>query len=493
MVETKKIALVQPPSRARTPRPPLGLMYISSCLTKEGFENFIIDIKGKEPMQVIQDRILDILNDKSIDIIGITCLVTEIEIVEDMCVQIKKMKPDSIVVLGGAHPTNHPDHFIGAKACIDYFVIGEGEITFTELVKAIRLHTKNKMEIQKTNGIAWFEGNEIKRSPRRELIKNLDSLPFPAYDKIDMNYYTRPTSWGSRPILFSLFWIFSSRGCPFRCKFCIAYEIFGKTVRQRSPKNVADEIEYLVNTYNIDGIFFYDDTFTIGSKRIIALCDEILKRKIRIIFGCQTRVNLIHENAIKKMAEAGCIQIDFGIESGSEKILKLIQKDITVKQVKRAVAICKKYGIRILANMMVNLPEETYEDLDASIKLMKEVNCNVVLWNVTVPYPGCFLQKELMREDYRNLMGFPSDEAFELLETKYKFAKYDIHLKDLIDKLYHIFPHPRYIHLKLKPDYLKRWFLFVDFIFKIKYILAFLRSKRKLSYLKSIVCQTRRK
>ncbi len=488
MPRVKEVLLVQPPSRATTPRPPLGLMYVSASLSNASIENSIIDIKGKGSLDDILDKIIRRVKGSDSDIIGITCLVTEIEIVENMCRLIKEIKPDSIIVLGGAQPTTHPEHFKAAKEHIDYFVIGEGEITFPELVKALRAG-KPVSEIRGIPGLGWFNADNVERSPSRELIKNMDTLPFPAYDKVDMEQYTRPTSWGARPIPLSLFWIFSSRGCPFRCNYCVAHDIFGKTVRQRSPKNVVDEIEYLVEKYKIDAVYFYDESFTFNSKRAIAICDEIKARGLNIVFGCQTRADLITDEVVKKMADTGCLQIDFGIESGSEKMLKAIRKDVTVEQVRKAIGICKKYGVRVFANMMVNLPGETEEDVALSVKLMKDLNCNVVIWNVTVPYPGGFLDRKLDREDYRMLMGFPSNEAYALLEDKYKFAEHNRNLKELVDELYGIFPHPRYLHFKLTPDYIRRWFLFMDFIFNPKYLKAVLGSKRKLQYITNPLTQ----
>lgn len=489
MEASNKLLLVQPPSRARTQRPPLGLMYISSYLSKEAIGNEIIDIKSKAACDTILEMILDKVKGTAADIIGITCLVTEIEIVGDMCRRIKAIRPDSIIVLGGAQPTSHPEQFSDWRAHIDYFVIGEGEITFAELVKAIRKSPSARGEIEKVDGIAWFDGDRVKKSRPRELIQDLDSLPLPAYDKIDMEYYTRPTVWASRPILLSFFWIFSSRGCPFHCRYCVAHEIFGRRVRFRSTRSVLDEIRYLIDRHKIDGIYFYDESFTVNSARTIEMCNAIIEETPDIIFGCQTRANLISEKVIEKMAQAGWLQIDFGIESGSDRILKLIQKDITVEQVISAIGICKKYGIRSFANMMVNLPDETSGELKASIDLMKKLDCNVVIWNVTVPYPGGFLDKKLAKEDYKKLMGFPSNEAYELLEAKYKFAKYDIGLKALVDKLYTIFPHPRYFHFKLSPDYIKRCLLYINFIFKPRYLKTVFRSRRKLQYIKSIISQ----
>lgn len=485
----KKVLLTSPPPRARSPRPPLGLMYISAYLEKEGIDNEIIDIKSQEPEDIILEKTIEEIKKYDFDIIGINCMCTEVAVVKEIANQIKKIKPSAKVVLGGPHPTSHSEQFLDAYKFIDYIVIGEGEITFTELVKSIR---ENK-NISKVKGIVRLTKTRVVRNKPRELMQNLDELPFPAYHKVDMKMYTRPSSWGSRPILLSLFWVFTSRGCPYRCKFCVAHTLFGRGIRQRSVNNVVDEIELLKNKYKIDGIFIYDESFTVNRERVIAICKEIIKRKLNIVWGCQTRVNLINEDILPWMRKAGCLQVDFGIESGNQRVLNYIQKDQSVTQIKKAVKLCQKYELRVFANFMCNLPTETEKELNDSVKLAKELNCNVVIWNVFVPYPGIGFAKELILEDYETMNGFPSDEAYQLLETKYKFAKYKTNLKKLVDKLYKRFPHPRYFHFKLSKDYIKRWIKFISFAYDPKYILAVLRSKRKLQYLYSLLFQPMRK
>lgn len=490
----KKVLLVQPPTRAFTPRPPLGLMYISACLTRAGIDNDIIDIKARNSREAagVRAGILHRISEADADIIGITCLVTEVEVVEELCREIRRTKPGALIVLGGAQPTTHPEHFVEARDSIDYFVIGEGEITFTELVKACReqgLPGAAHERIRKVDGLAWFEGDAIRMSKPRALLEDLDALPMPAYDKVDMDFYTMPTAWGIRPVLISLFWIFSSRGCPFRCRYCVAHEIFGRRVRKRSPRNVLDEIEYLVRTYRVDGIYFHDESFTVDRQRVIEICSEIRRRRLKLAMGCQTRVDLVSDDLVRTMAEAGFMQIDFGVESGSDRILELVHKDITAEQVRNAFSICRRHRVRTFANMMVNLPEETLEDIEKSIALMKELNPNAVIWNVTVPYPGSFLDRKLSRADFKVLLTYPSAEAFALLDSRYRFAAHSESMSALLDRLYGIFPHPRYLRFKLDAAYLKRWLRFFDYIFNPKYIGILLRSRRKRQYLKRAFSQ----
>lgn len=481
--EVDDVYLINPPIRAYSIRMPLGLMYISSYLDSKGINNKILDFKTKNEDEALQ-KILTELKEKKPRIIGVSCLCTEIVYVKCMCQKIKELLPDSKIIVGGAHPTNYP-HLFTKEKYIDFVVIGEGEITFYELCKLL-LKSKNptKKELLRVKGIAWKDNF----SKPRSFIENLDELPTPAYDKIDMKFYTKPTSWKIRPVFASVASIFTARGCPFRCRYCVASAVFGKKVRGRSPKLVVDEVELLLKKYLFDAIYFFDDTFTLNKKRVIGICNEIIKRKLRFVWGCQTRVHLVSEDLLKVMKEAGCIQLDFGIESCSQKLLNLIQKDITYENIVKALRLCKKVGIRSFVNLMTNLPTETEEDLQMTIDCMKKEKPNVMIWNVTIPYPGTNLNGVVVEdEDLEILNRFPSKKAYQLLEKKYKLAHYDYDIQDLVyNNLYKTFFHPRKVYLNLKSSYIASFIRFIDFIFNPRYISMVLRSKRKGQYLKEI-------
>jgi len=369
-----RVVLISPHTRADTQRLPIGLMSISSFLTSKGIDNDIIDIK-KLSGDVAFNEIVKKVKQIDPDIIGVTCCATEIFEIKKLCSEIKSLLPSSKIVLGGPHPTYRPEDFVRADVNFDYIVIGEGEKTLYELVVAI----KENKSIDCVRGL-FYQGG---RTEPRELIENLDELPMIAYDKIDMDYYTKPNVWAIRPVLLSSLWVFSSRGCPFKCKFCVAHAVFGRKIRYRSPEKVVSEIKFLISKYKIDGVFFGDESFTLNRKHISRLCE--LLRDINVVWGCQTRAGNIDENLLQEMKWSGCIQIDFGIESGSDKILKVLNKGTNTEQYRKAGKICKKAGMRQLANMMINVPTEELKDIDMSVNLLNEIEYNVVLWNVYPP------------------------------------------------------------------------------------------------------------
>lgn len=480
--QTEEIYIINPPTRAHSPKMPLGLMYLASYLDSKKIRNKLLDFKTKTA-ELARKKIIEELKAKKPKIIGTSCLCTEMVYIKELCRQFKQILPDSTIIVGGAHPSNYPELFV-KEEYIDYVVMGEGEVTFYKLCKLLMHNQKpQKKDLMSIPGIAW-KGYTSKTLP----FANLDELPLPAYDKIDIRHYAKPNSWEIRPVFASVASISTSRGCPFRCRYCVSAAVFGKKVRSRNPKLVVDEIELLIKKYHFDAIYFLDESFTLDREKVINLCKEIKKRKLRFIWGCQTRVNLVTEEILNIMKNAGCIQIDFGVESCSQKLLDIIQKDITVNAIKKAIRLCKKTGIRSFLNLMTNLPEETDEDLQITLDVMKKEKPNVMIWNVTIPYPGTNLNNVIVEdEDLETLNNFPSKNAYELLERKYKLASYKSRLSDVVyNRLYRTFFHPRMIYFNLSPSYVGSFFRFISFIFDPKYLSMLLRTKRKKEYLKEI-------
>lgn len=482
--KNEEILLIVPPNRSYTQRLPIGLMTISSYLRSKGKDNTILDFKGisnNEAFKKIKEAILN----KKPKFVGITCLISEVGIVKNICDFIKDYSKNTIIIIGGPHPTICPEHFIDRNVRFDYLVIGEGELTFYDLIKSI----EEKCNTDNIKGIAYAKNSKLKFTASRELIKNLDELPLPAYDKIDMEYYCRPNVWAIRPVYISSFSIFTSRGCPYNCNFCVAHTIFGRGVRFISPEKVADHIEHIVKNYKVDALYFLDESFTVNKQRVYDIFKLLEEKGIKLLWGCETRVNLLDEELIRFMKEKGCIQIDFGIESGSDKMLKIMNKQVTASQIINAGNMCKKAGIRQLANMMVNLPGETLEDIDISLKLVNDMKYNIVLWNTYTPFPGGNFGEKIYLEDVDILLEYPSKATFELLEKKYKFGKYNKKITEILDYLYMNTFHPKHLKLSLKPSYWASVLRTVSFLFDHRYILQLLKSKRKMSYITNIFKQ----
>lgn len=478
-----KACLINPPTRSLSLRPPLGLMYISSYLSSHGIDNHLIDPKGELPVDEHIDKLLREVVRFGPAFAGISCLTTDVQCVFKIAEGIKTRLPDVRIVLGGIHPTLFPEQMLENEN-IDFVVMGEGEEALYELIRAA-----DNGNFFSVDGIAFRDNGRIVVNKRRKMIEDLDEIPLPAFDKIEMGFYLQPNIHMVRGIPLRGFYIFSSRGCPYRCRFCVNKNIFGRTIRYRSPFRVADEIEYLYRKYRIDGFFLFDDTFAVKESHAIELCDQIAARKLPLVWGCETRVNLISEELVKRLKKAGCVQVDFGIESGSERLLKLLQKDITVEQIREAVRMCKKYKIRVFSNFMINLPTETEEDLNKTLSLADEINSDISIFNITCPFPGTdiqlYLKDKLSIDDYPKMSSMVSYETYiDFIESKCRLSEHNIPIREVLKMIQATVPTPRDMGLKPNLKYLINFFKYFNFFFNPAYIRCMIRSRGKAGYLR---------
>lgn len=478
-----KACLINPPTRSLSLRPPLGLMYISSYLSKHNIDNHVIDQKGDIPEDILIDRLVQKTVGVDPDHVGISCLTTDVPCVFKMVKKIKAELPHAKITVGGVHPTMFPDQML-ADVNIDYVVLGEGEEVFCDIVCS-----DESMDFHSLTGIAFKDEGKIVINARRASIANLDDLPMPAFDKIDMSFYLQPNMHLVRGIPLRGFYFFSTRGCPYGCRFCVSKNVFGRTIRFREPSKVVDEIEYVYKKYNIDAFYLFDDTFGVKKSQAIDLCDAIAKRGLPIVWGCETRVNLINEEFVKSLKKAGCIQVDFGIESGSERLLKLLQKGIIVDQVRKAVKICRKYGVRVFSNFMINLPTETEEDVEDTLALADEIKSDISIFNVTCPFPGTelhsYLRHKLTTDDYTKMSSYVSYRTYiDFLESKCKLSAHNIPIDDMLARIQETVPVPRNIRLKFNMKYMRNFIRYFNFITNLKYIVCMVKSRGKADYIK---------
>lgn len=484
------IVLVSPPSRMINHyRPPVSLLYLAGYLQKNGLKVKIIDVPMKEivrnkkfyrhineKVREIRDKMIEEFKKIETKIAGITFYTPEYFEVFDLAKNYKKINPGVKIIVGGTHPTFYPEEILNEKNCpIDFAIIGEGEMATYELTQAI---LKNRKNYENIDGIAYrdFKTKQVIKTKLRQLCENLDNISYPAYNLIDMEYYTNASPYAIRGCFLRSMYILATRGCPSQCTFCVSkklrtYSGGGKYTRIRSAESLIAEIEELKNKYKIDSFYFIDDLFTINKENVIKFCNEIKKRKISILWGCSSKVSTLNEEIIKNMAKAGCIQIDFGVERGSDKALRLIKKGITIKMAKDIFKLCHKHKIRTFANFLVNLPEETEKDLNDIIKLMNELNSEIVSINIFTPYHGTEIYDsspyKFSKKEYAMLTN-----ATDLIYTypeKLKFAKHDINL------------------IEWSRKYNKKYNMIwnnLKFYLSKRYWTVLLKSKNKTNYLK---------
>lgn len=425
--------------RINTDQFPLGIAYIASYIRKNGFSVKLVDVK--ELGENWKEKIIDIIKNDNPRFIGISSTTPQIVdayIIADITKNINK---DITTVIGGYHTTVLAEEVLKHKN-IDIVVYGEGEITFLEL-----LQNKKLSEIK---GICYKENELIKKNIERELIKDLDNIPWPAYDLLSMEKYGDPYI-GKCAI------VITGRGCPFKCKFCASRVINKGLYRLRDIKKVVDEIEFLYKNYNIQGIKFVDDLFTLMPKRTIELCDELIKRKIKIRWMCNSRVDTINEEMLKKMKKAGCVLIKFGIESGDENTLKIVNKQIDLKKAEISIKMTKRCGIDTAGFFILGHPYETEETLKKTIDFAKKLPLDLVQFSMMIPYPGTEVYEmakkkegiELLNKDWSSFRryGKPIIRLPTVSETKLEeyhslaYRKFYLRPRYILNRL--IKTHPR--------------------------------------------------
>ncbi len=495
-----KVLLVSPPSRAINHyRPPLALMYLSGYLKKHGIDTEIIDvtIKGqirdkafyadkKKCLSEVENKILTWIRSSNADIIGITCYSPEIDEVRRLAKSIKSLSPAMKIIVGGIHPTLYPEDFLKEDSDFDFAVIGEGEVTLLELVNAIR---EKKACYSHVKGIGYFDrvSSRSMITERRDLTRNLDEVSFPDYEGIDMGFYTTPSPYAIRGVFTKSFYILSSRGCPSSCTFCVSKRLrdfHGITsfVRLRSPASLFNEIKGLKDRYGIDSFYFIDDLFTLRKEYVYEFCNLQIKNNMNLIWACSSKVNTVDYDMLKTMRDAGCVQIDFGVERGSDKALSDLKKGITISQIRKTFKDCASLGIRTFANLLVNVPGETMKDLEDIIDLVRDIKPNIVSFNIFTPYPGCEIfdscSDKIQVRDYPLLME-SADELIRLMPDKFRFAAhtvaFDAWVGGAMKKYNRVLPNvsiyltKRYwgsfLHSRKKIEYLKQFnFLLREFI-----------------------------
>lgn len=356
--------------------PPLGLLYISSSLKKRGFDDtYLLDC------QFSQDEVTDVLrtvSSLSPHIVGISTTTFTLHKSLQIATAIKSHRPSLHINFGWAHPAFYPRETLSFP-CVDSITIGEGEETFPELATALAAGTP----LDTVRGIGFKNNGDIILTPPRKPIVDLDSLPFPERSHIrGLKYDIASGPFPNTTVL-------TSRGCPYKCIFCYTGD---KIIRYRSHHNVVDEMEMLQEMgYKL--INFMDNDFTVNRERIMAIFQEILKRRLTIPFTCASRVDGVDEEMLLLAKEAGIKSLAFGIEAGTNESLTTLQKGFTVEQAREAVALCKKIGISLCLYFVVGVPYETRKQLEKTIRFAIDLDPDFVQFLPLFLTPGTALYK----------------------------------------------------------------------------------------------------
>lgn len=428
------------------PYPPLGLLYVSGYLKSKNISNDVFDTTFSN-----QTTQLEFILEKKPKVICIyTNLMTKIEVIKLMKILKTETYNFPKIVLGGPDVTYNVENYL--KAGADFLVIGEGEETTFELYQAII----NNSEIHQINGIAFLENNQVIQTEARTKFKELNELPLPNREAISMQKYleTWKNNHGKSSMTIS-----TQRGCPYTCKWC-STAVYGQSYRRRPAHLVVEEMKMLKEKYNPDAIWFVDDVFTVSHKWLTEFHSEIIKQNAIIPFECITRAERLNDEILQLLKEIGCFRIWIGAESGSQKIIDLMDRRVDINHVKKMIQDTNAIGIKTGTFVMVGYPEETIEDIDKTIRYLKEAKPTEYTITIAYPIKGTSLYKEIenkitnkldwetstdrdidfertySRKFYKYAVSKVVNEvAFSRLENKFNFVGMKMKIKSIVSNL----------------------------------------------------------
>lgn len=368
------IALINPPPEKIVEEydtPPyghIGLAYLASALRGHDKRCAVVDAKLE---RLDREGVLKRIADIGPEIIGITSHTHEINTAAGLAREIKRRTPRVKVVIGGIHASSLPMDTMREFDCYDFLIKGEGEYSFTELCDALTAGKEDT--ISRIPGLVYRKGGDIISGGQKSWITDLDSLGPPAWDLFPK---------------MGIFPVISSRGCPYKCVFCA--RMLGDTVRLRSPENVAAELEFINEKFGAKKIYFYDETFGIYRDWLTRFLDLLIGRGLnkKLSWGITTRAQLIDEEILGLLKKAGCRKIDFGVESGDERILKIIKKGEDKEDFLRAARLVKRAHLESHAYFILGHPHETKESAMNTIDFAARLNTDHISIGIMIPYPG---------------------------------------------------------------------------------------------------------
>lgn len=363
------VLFISPLCEAEMKHPPLGIGYMAAMLMKKNHSVRIIDMKASD---MGFSQLVKLFKKNKFDLIGVTALTfTSKE--ANRVVELAKKHTSAKTVVGGAYVSIVKEKALEKNKFIDFGVYGEGEYTIMELVEAL----EDNKEPEGIKGLIYRKDGEIVVNPPRPPIDDLDALPFPPRELYELSRYSQMG-------------VVTGRGCPFQCVYCTK-AVHGSKWRHRSPENIIREIETLNKKYHPDMFYILDDTFTLDMKNAERFCDILLKKNLDVKWECSVgiRVDRVTPRLLKKMRRAGCERVNYGIESGNQRVLNMMKKGITLKQVEKAVKWAKDAGLIVGGFFMIGNPGDTFETVKDSVAFMKKLELNGgAYFGMLVPYPG---------------------------------------------------------------------------------------------------------
>ena len=392
------------------PYPPLGTLYAAALMMKNGHTVSVFDTMFSSDPNEIRQVITNqkpaclVIYDDGFNYLTKMCLTNMREAAFTMSRLAKEA--GCTVIVSSSDSTDQYENYLHAGA--DYILLGEAEITLKELLESLANQTR---EFENIAGLAFTRNDQVIHTGRRDVIRDLDSLPFPAWDLIDIEPYRK--MWVDHHGYFSIN-MGTTRGCPFKCNWC-AKPIYGNRYNSRSPKNVVEELKVLKEKFNYDHVWFCDDIFGLKPGWVNEFANLVQEEKLSFRFKIQSRADLlVQENYIDALARAGCDNAWMGAESGSQKILDAMEKGTTIAQIYEATRVLKKHGIKPSFFIQFGYPGETMEDIEMTIRLINKLLPHDIGISVSYPLPGTKFF-EMVKDQLKEKSNWTDSDELKLM------------------------------------------------------------------------------
>lgn len=380
----------------------LGIGYIASTLKQAGHEaviydpNIITNTNKKEyslddlsklsemalldSNNAVWKELESVVSSTRPDVVGISSKIPDLRITLNVLRIVKGIDNKTVTVVGGPAGTTCPD-LVLRDPKVDFVVRGEGEITIVELLEIIKLANN---DFEKIDGLSFRSNDVVIHNKNRSLIENIDELPFPDRESL---LFSEQRSLTDRQEIMSH--LVTSRGCPYLCTYCANTAIWGtRNIRLRTPESVVEEIIHLRDTYGVSRVTLWDDHLTTNKKRVVDFCNLLINENVGVKWLSFARANTIDSELLNLMEKAGCYELQIGVESGSDRILTMVNKGVTLDQMRNAAKLLRKSGIRWHCFLMIGFPTETRDEMQATIEFLYQLKPDSVQLSVVTPYPG---------------------------------------------------------------------------------------------------------
>jgi radical SAM superfamily enzyme YgiQ (UPF0313 family) len=363
---------------------PLGLGSIAAVLRREGFDATLVNLSASS-----WPRVERLLRRERPDLVGVSAFTFNRHEAMRVAALARAANPGCLVVAGGPHATHMPEHLLENYPCLDLVVRGEGEETFLAIAReaaAGRLRT-GMAPPPHLSGVTGRDGGAVRATPDRPVLQDLDRLPHPSEDPRTLGIDAES----------QFEFIITSRGCPAACTFCSSPEFWGRALRFRSAAHMLDEVRLLRERHGVVYLSVRDDTFTANRGRVLDFCRGLVEARLDLLWDCQSRVNIVDEERLVWMRRAGCTHIQYGVESGSPRMLERLNKGIRLDEIRRAAALTRRVGLGLSVYLITGIPGETDADLESTVRLIEEIRPHDGLVSPLTVYPGTALDSEARR------------------------------------------------------------------------------------------------